>query len=143
MPSILLVDDDASDLRTAIGALGEMGAIIPAMRLSEAMRYIDEAADGAREMPVAIVLDLALGYESGFEVLRRWRSDKRLSGIQVVVWTRMGEREQELCRLFGLNHVIAKWSGISELQDAVRAVLQPLGRPAQGPSSGRTQPANG
>jgi CheY-like chemotaxis protein len=71
-----------------------------------------------------------LGYESGFEVLRRWRSDRKLSGIQIVVWTQMGDREQEICRLFGLKHVISKWAGAAELQDAIKAAMQSPSSPS-------------
>lgn len=122
---ILIVDDDASDLRAAAAALARFGTIVPATRVSEALRYLDEAVDGKREMPALVVLDLAFGYESGFEVLRRWKSDSKLHPIQIVVWTQMGKREQEICRLFGLKYVIAKWTGISELQNAAKAVLEP------------------
>lgn len=130
MASILIVEDSASDLRAATAALAELGTIDSAARISDAMQYLDEAAEGKREAPVLIVLDLSLGYESGFEVLRRWKSDRKLSRIQVVVWTQMGEREQELCRLFGLKYVIAKDKDIRALQNAAKDVLKQPVRPA-------------
>ncbi|HZS27653.1 MAG TPA: response regulator [Candidatus Angelobacter sp.] len=126
MANVLIVEDDASDLRKATSALAELGLgpADPVSSVGEALRYLDEAVEGKRSKPALILLDLALGYESGFEVLRRWRSDRKLSDIQIVVWTQMGEREQEICRLFGLKHVIPKWAGDTELQDAVKAAMQ-------------------
>lgn len=130
MANILIVEDSAADLRAATAALKELGTIESAVRISDALQYLDEAAEGKREAPALIVLDLSLGYESGFEVLRRWKSDRKLSQIQIVVWTQMGKREQELCRLFGLKHVIAKGAGVRELQSAAKDALKPSPRPA-------------
>jgi CheY-like chemotaxis protein len=125
MANMLIVEDDASDLRRATAALAQLGlgTIDPATSVGEALLYLDEVAEGKRGAPALIILDLSLGYESGFEVLRRWKSDRKLSQIQIVVWTQMGEREQELCRLFGLKRVIAKWADISELQNAAKEAL--------------------
>jgi len=133
MANILIVEDDANDLRTATAALKELGLgpVDSAARVSDALRYLEEVVERKREAPALIVLDLSLGYESGFEVLRRWKGERRLSQIPIVVWTQMGEREQELCRLFGLKHVIAKWTDVSELQNAVKAALNYTDRAAK------------
>lgn len=125
MPNILIVEDDAADIRTAVSAMTALGlgTVEPAASVAKAFRYLDDVIERKREAPALIVLDLSLGYESGFEILRRWKSERRLSGIPIVVWTQMGEREQELCRLFGLKHVIPKWADIKELQNAVKAAV--------------------
>lgn len=104
------------------GVVSKLDLVNPdlAGSVAEAFRYLDEVIEHKREAPALMVLDLSLGYESGFEILRRWKSDRKLSAIPIVVWTQMGEREQELCRLFGLKQVISKWSDIKELQDAVK-----------------------
>ncbi|HKD80239.1 MAG TPA: response regulator [Candidatus Angelobacter sp.] len=133
MPNILIVEDDPADMRRATAALAELGLgkTVSATSVAEAFRYLDGVREGKHEAPALIVLDLSLGYESGFEILRRWKSDHNLSRIQIVVWTQMGEREQELCRLFGLKHVISKFSDVSELQDAVKNSSGPVSRPAK------------
>ncbi|MGC2695435.1 MAG: response regulator [Candidatus Angelobacter sp.] len=125
MSNVFIVEDNTSDLRQATSLLSNLGVgkIDSATTLGAAIRYLDEITEGKREAPILIVLDLSLGYESGFEVLRRWKSDARLKGIKIIVWTQMGEREQELCRLFGLEHVISKWSSEKDLQDAVKSVV--------------------
>jgi CheY-like chemotaxis protein len=132
MANVLIVEDDASDLRKATSALAELGLgpVDPVSTVGKALSYLDEVVEGKRSKPGLILLDLALGYESGFEILRRWRSDRKLSGIQIVVWTQMGEREQEICRLFGLKHVVSKWAGTPEMQDAVKAAIQSPSSPS-------------
>lgn len=132
MANVLIVEDDASDLRKSTSALVKLGLgpIDSASSVGKALRYLDEVAEGKRTPPALIILDLSLGYESGFEVLRRWRGDQKLSAIQIVVWTQMGEREQELCRLFGLKHIVPKWTGTADLQNAVKAVIQSSSSPS-------------
>lgn len=133
MATILIVEDSPADIRTATNAITPLGplSIVPATSLAAAHQFLDDVREGSREMPALILLDLALGYESGFEILRRWKSDQKLSQIRIVVWTQMGDREQELCRLFGLKHVVPKWAAISELQDAVKSAVTPPSHSAQ------------
>ena len=50
-------------------------------------------------LPDLIILDLDLGYESGFELLRFWHRNSELSSIRLIVWTAMGEEQQHICRL--------------------------------------------
>jgi CheY-like chemotaxis protein len=130
----LIVEDDAIDLQQATEILKGVGVskIDSAASSPRAIRYLEEVAEQKRPAPAVIVLDLALGYDSGFEVLRCWKSDRRLKDINIVVWTQMGEREQELCRLFGLEHVVPKWKDIEELQTTLQQVLQrPIQRSAE------------
>ena len=74
---------------------------------------------GKAELPDKIVLDLDLGYESGYELLRYWHSNPKLSSIQVIVWTVMGEEQQEICKLFKVQAVVSKWRGASALEHAL------------------------
>jgi CheY-like chemotaxis protein len=127
LSNALVVEDDPIDLRQVTEVLKGMGIskIDSAGTTPAAIRYLEEVAERKRPAPAVVVLDLSLGYDSGFEVLRRWKSDVRLRNIRVVVWTQMGEREQELCRLFGLEQVVPKWKDIEELQTSLQLVLQP------------------
>lgn len=125
MQNALVVEDNAADLRQAVSLLTGMGfgKVESAATVAAALHYLEDVAERKCPAPDLILLDLAFGYESGFEVLRRWKSDARLKRIKVVVWTQMGEREQELCRLFGLEHVVPKWKSIEELQTAMQAAM--------------------
>ena len=126
LSNALVVEDDPIDLRQVTEVLMGMSIskVDSAATSPAAIRYLEEVAERKRPAPAVVVLDLSLGYDSGFEVLRRWKSDARLRNIKVVVWTQMGEREQELCRLFGLEYVVPKWKDIEELQTALQQVLQ-------------------
>jgi hypothetical protein len=55
-------------------------------------------------------------------LLRFWHSQARVSTIQVVVWTIMAREQQELCKLFGVKHIVPKWEGV----DALRRAIEPL-----------------
>ena len=125
MANVFIVEDNASHLRHAKLLISNLGVreVDSASTVGAAVRYLDEIVEGKREAPALMILDLALGYESGFEVLRRWKGDPHLKSIPVIVWTQMGDREQELCRLFGLQHVVSKGGSERDLQDAVKAVV--------------------
>ena len=73
-------------------------------------------------LPDLIIVDLDLGYESGFELLRFWHGNPALSTIRLIVWTAMGEEQQHICRLFKVDAVISKTEGI----DALRRAIEPL-----------------
>ena len=121
MKRVLIVEDQLNDLKVASDALEQLGSLdVQARTNASATRvYLEAALDGKQPMPDLIILDLNLGYESGFELLRFWHSQPRLSNIQVVVWTGMEKEQQELCRLFGVKHVVPKWEGMAALRRAV------------------------
>ncbi len=134
MANVLIVEDNLTDLGTANGVLTELGVekVESATTIPAALVYLEEVAERKRAAPALILLDLSFGYDSGFEVLRRWKSDARLKAIKIVVWTQMGEREQELCKLFGLQHVVSKWDTIMELRNALQSALgQPESRSSE------------
>ena len=124
MKRVLIVEDQLNDLRVLSDILEQLGPMEVQARTSAAAAraYLEAALDGERPMPDLIILDLNLGYESGFELLRFWHSQARLATIQVVVWTIMGKEQQNMCKLFGVNHVVAKWEGAS----ALRRAIEPL-----------------
>jgi CheY-like chemotaxis protein len=124
MKRVLIVEDQLNDLQVASDILEQLGPMDVQARTNAAAArvYLEAALDGKRSMPDLMILDLNLGYESGFELLRFWHSQERLSGIEVVVWTIMAKEQQELCKLFGVKHVIPKWEG----PDALRRAVEPL-----------------
>lgn len=124
MKKVLIVEDQLNDLRIASDILDQLGPMDVQARTnaSAARVYLEAALDGKHAMPDLMILDLDLGYESGFELLRFWHKQTRLASIQVVVWTIMAREQQEMCKLFGVKHVVPKWEGV----DALRRVIEPL-----------------
>lgn len=118
---VLIVEDQASDLRIAAELAASLGAVEVEARTSAsaARLYLQSAMDGAAPMPDLLVVDLDLGYESGFEVLRLWHSTPKLTKIPVIVWTCLGDEQMEICRLFKVNAVVRKSDGVAALKQAM------------------------
>jgi CheY-like chemotaxis protein len=122
MGSLLIVEDQPSDARIAAELFRSMGisGVNARASASAARLYLEEALDGECEIPNVIILDLDLGYESGFELLRFWHSTPELSSAaHMIVWTALGEEQQEICRLFKVDAVVPKGEGVSALRKAI------------------------
>lgn len=133
MSRVLIVEDNTSDLR-------QSAAILKKLRFEEvdavnnvpaALLRLQDALDKERPAPDLVLLDLSFTRESGFEVLRLWKSNRdRLKNTRIVVWTAMGETEQQLCRYFGVD-VVPKWAGPDELETVLREYVPPPALSAQ------------
>jgi CheY-like chemotaxis protein len=128
MRHVLIVEDQGSDIRIAADVAESLGASKVEARTSAsaAKGYLQSALEGQEEMPDLMVVDLDLGYESGFELLRFWHSTPGLSDIRLIVWTGMDERQQEICRLFKVDAIVPKADGLIALKRAI----EPLARAA-------------
>lgn len=89
-----------------------------------AQTYLEKGIQGEVPLPDGIVLDLDLGYESGYELLRFWHSTPALSQIPMIVWTLLGEEQREICRLFKVTVFASKWEGTTALKDALTRLEQ-------------------
>lgn len=121
MKRLLIVEDQSADLRVAVHAVKSLGvSCIEARTSSTAAKvYLETAINQKQPLPDLIIVDLDLGYESGFELLRFWHSNAVLSTIRLVVWTGMGEEQQHICRLFKVTAVVPKSEGIAALMSAI------------------------
>jgi CheY-like chemotaxis protein len=121
MPATLLIEDSPSDMMKAKKLLEAHGVsdIQAFSRADLALLHLQQVMEGRRPVPGLIILDLEMGMESGFEVLRFLKSHPQLSSIRVVVWTQMGHVEQELCRHFGVE-VVQKTAARTELRSVLR-----------------------
>lgn len=118
---VLIVEDQASDMRIAADVATSLGAVeVDARSSASAARlYLQSALEGEKPMPDLMVVDLDLGYESGFELLRLWHSTPKLAKIPVIVWTCLGEEQMEICRLFKVNAIVPKADGMAALKQAM------------------------
>lgn len=121
----LIVEDNSSDVTKAASVLNKLGVteIQAFPRVSTAMEHLRGVVEGRAEVPNVLILDLDFNMESGFEVLRFWKASPKLKGMHVVVWTLMGELEQKVSRLFGVENVVDKQAGVRELEKALRWTL--------------------
>jgi CheY-like chemotaxis protein len=118
---VLIVEDQASDLRIAADLAASLGTVeVEARTSASAARiYLQSALDGEKPMPNMLVVDLDLGYESGFELLRFWHSHPKLAEVPLIVWTGLGDEQQEICSLFKVNAIVRKSDGLPALKQAM------------------------
>jgi CheY-like chemotaxis protein len=118
MKRILIVEDQPTDLRVATEIVQTLGfdEVQARTTAAEGRHYLDGAIEGTKPMPDVILLDLDLGYESGYELLRFWYKNPDLAQVRMVVWTVLGKDEREMCRLFGVNDFVPKWEGAAGLK---------------------------
>lgn len=121
MKRLLVVEDQEKDLKFAANTAYSLGiAEVDARTTSSGARtYLENALDGSGPVPDGIVLDLNLGYESGYELLRFWHCSPELSKIPVLVWTVLGDEQREMCKLFKVNSFVAKWEGEKAFREAL------------------------
>lgn len=126
MKRLLLVEDQQKDLQFAANIAHSLGiAEIDARTTAGAARaYLEKALDGVGPVPDGIVLDLNLGYESGYELLRFWHRSPELSKIPVIVWSVLGDEQREMCKLFKVNYFVAKWEGEEAFREALSNLCQ-------------------
>lgn len=125
MSLLLILEDNASDLRRAADLAKKAGFDRLEVRVSAAtaVAYLDDALASSTPMPDAMLIDLDLGVESGFEVIRKRYISSALRLVPTVVWTGLLHREREFCRLFAVNHFVGKDEGDAALVAALASVL--------------------
>lgn len=124
MPTLLIVEDTPKDARLAANLAQQAGfsaiQALTSSKLAE-VRLANTIEDMAA-LPDAIVLDLDLGVESGFEVLRFCHRNRLMQQIPVIVWSVMGEHESDICGLFGVREFVSKQDGPAALLEALTRV---------------------
>jgi CheY-like chemotaxis protein len=126
MHRVLIVEDTPADVRQSTAVVKKLGAqdVIALNNIGAAILFLQDVVEGTKPAPDLILLDLSFPRESGFEVLRYWKSTEKLHKIHVVVWTVMGDTEKKLCQFFGVEHVIPKWAGTKELEAALKTFVR-------------------
>lgn len=122
---VVIIEDSHDDSFLATRILNSTGVanITRFARIPEALVFLEEIAEGHRECPHLILLDLNVGLDSGFEVLRFYKSNPALQTCRVIVWTGSGAMEKELCEHFGVE-CIGKGDGEAALATAIRKQIQ-------------------
>ncbi|MGA7108252.1 MAG: hypothetical protein WBY75_10965 [Terracidiphilus sp.] len=118
---LLLVENESKDLRFATDTALSVGisGIEARTSVTAARDYLEKGLNGEVPLPDGIVLDLDLGYESGYELLRFWHCSPRLSTIPLIVWSILGDHQREICKLFNVNAYVGKWEGAAAFREAL------------------------
>lgn len=112
--SILLVEDRVEDVDHARTLLSDAGVtdVKVITRTSSAIEYLEGAIQGQHPLPKGILLDLLIGTDSGFEVLRFCHSRPELNKVPVVVWTVIaGDTEKQIAHWLGAKKYLMKNAG--------------------------------
>jgi CheY-like chemotaxis protein len=118
---LLLVENEPKDIQIATDAARAVGISEVEARasLDAAKSYLEKGLKGEGTLPDGIVLDLDLGYDSGYELLRFWHSTPALSAIPLIVWSVLGEEQRDMCKLFKVNCFVGKWEGAAAFREAL------------------------
>ena len=109
MARVLLVEDNDADVALLRLVFEEQGVldIDVAGDHDVALAYLAAVADGDRDRPQVVVLDLNLPLGDGHNVLAAIRADERLSAMRVVVYsTSACPTEIERSHALGAEHVV-------------------------------------
>lgn len=125
---VLIVEDNPSDMQLALEVAQAAGfrSINTESTLRGAKRYLEEALEGERRLPDVILLDLVLGVESGYELLRLRYLTHSLADVKVIVWSEHYEHSRDISALFKINSYVEKWKGPAGLRRAIRDLNLPL-----------------
>lgn len=126
MKRLLLVEDQAKDAisaSTVAQSLG-IGDVEACKTVRNALLSLEKGISGDGPLPDGIVLDLDLGTESGYELLRFWHTTPQLSRIPVMIWS-VVEEQREVCELFKVNSFVSKWEGMGAFRQALSQLIPP------------------
>jgi len=104
----LIIEDNPKDVRIAARVAHTAGFedVEAFTSLDDAIERIEQGLRGERSLPDAIILDLNLGHENGYEVLRHWREAWVNTSMRMVVWSALGEHNHQLCALFHVESYV-------------------------------------
>ena len=121
---VLIVEDEDADSQKAGKVCQKLGLDVQSMLAAEtAEDFLERVIQGVFDPPGLILLDLGFQGESGFAILRQWKSDPQLSSIPIVVWTHLSKVDRDLATLFGVKNVVTKSLGPAALESAVKQAV--------------------
>jgi CheY-like chemotaxis protein len=124
---VLIIEDEDADTQNAITIFHKLGLEIQSkITVWAARNLLEEIAEGERPAPHLMVLDLGFPNESGFEVLRYWKSTPALAKIPIIVWTHAGGRDRDIAGLFHVSAVVQKSHGLEKLETELKRVIAGL-----------------
>jgi CheY-like chemotaxis protein len=123
---ILLIEDETRDSTTCTTALHELGynGVQLITHLQAAEQHLDDIVSNLTAPPAAIVLDLGLGSDSGYAVLRKCHAEPRLRRVPILVWTkRSDDQTKAFSDYLGAKDFLVKSNDKQELRDTLKRLL--------------------
>ena len=123
---VLLIEDDASDSDICAEALHELGydGVQLITHLMQAEQHLDDIVASLTGPPDAIVLDLGLGADSGFAVLRKCHAEPKLQAVPILVWTKHSDDLAETFSTYlGAQDFLVKSNNGQALREALKRLL--------------------
>jgi CheY-like chemotaxis protein len=125
---ILLIEDQTHSSDACTEMLHELGydGVQLITTLSAAEQHLDDIVSNLTSAPAAIVLDLGLGVDSGFAVLRKCHAEPKLQHVPILVWTKHSD---DLARTFsnylGACDFLVKSNDLQTLRESLKRLLAP------------------
>ena len=118
-PTILAVDDSATDRSLIEAGLAEEYNVITASNGIEALEKLEE------ETPDLVLLDILMPGMNGYEVYERMKEDEWTAGIPVILVTSKTSEEDEIKGLdLGVNDYITKPYNLRILKARIKTQLE-------------------
>jgi CheY-like chemotaxis protein len=129
MKRILLADDCSRDVELTLTALeefhlaGEVTTVRDGVEALDFLYHRGRFAEGARETPMVVILDLKMPRVDGLEVLRCMKHDQALKSIPVVMLT-SSRQERDLVESYdlGVNAYVVKPVDYREFVGAIQSL---------------------
>ena len=125
---ILLIEDHSTDSDTCTRALHDLGydGVQLITHLTEAEYHLDDIISKLTKPPAAIVLDLGLGADSGFTLLRKCHAEPGLQRVPILVWTKhTDDLSKTFSEYLGAEDFLVKSDDEQELRQALTRLLDP------------------
>ena len=124
---VLIIEDEDADTQDAITIFHRLGLEIQSKTsVWSARNLLEEIAEGEHPAPHLIVLDLGFNDESGFAILRYWKSTSALAKIPIIVWTQTRDLDRHIANLFEVSAVVQKSHGLEALEKELKRVIAGL-----------------
>jgi CheY-like chemotaxis protein len=125
---ILLIEDQPAFSDTCTKALHELGydGVQLITHVMQAENHLDDIVSNLTDAPAAIVLDLGLGMDSGFTLLRKCHAEPRLQQVPILVWTKhTDDLSKTFSNYLGVKDFLVKSGDPQQLRDALKRLMAP------------------
>lgn len=118
---LLLVEGAAQDIHLALETAHSIGIteIETRTTLDSALTSLERGLRDEHRLPDIIVVDVELGLDSGYELMRYWRGSPRLTQIPLLAWSRLSHQHRGLSAVFKVTDYVSKWDGPEALKAAL------------------------